>query len=96
MIKETYLEHVAAHGVAEFMLEGLVFKVKFDFIRLNTFHGVIVLNYVKENLDSTFCNGLLLLRLRKFYLKPILMHLIKICWILLAWPIEDVQYTLKD
>jgi len=30
-VKAAYLEHVLAHGVIEFVFEGFIFKVEFDF-----------------------------------------------------------------
>ena len=60
-----YLEHVLAHGVVQFVFQGLIFKVEFYFVTVVLSALVLKLNQVEVNLDGALWDGLGLVGLRE-------------------------------
>ena len=61
----TYLEHIRAHGVVQFVLKRLVFEIEF-----NVVVTVIMLDNVEDNAYSGLWDWFSLTRLREFDFVP--------------------------
>ena len=62
---DSYLEHILAHGVVQFVFERLIFKVEFHFVTVVLSTLVLQLDQVKVDLDSALWDRLGLMGLRE-------------------------------